>query len=350
MQGLLIANGRVFDGEKFVQGDVLVNGGIVEKIGKDLTADRVFDAAGMVVLPGLVDVHLHIKGISSPAWSVDAEKGCFPFGVTAAADASASQGDRERLEKLPVKNGVFVVAGTKEPFSFDTVLQRLQRYGERVLGIKVLYDCKMNPALTDAEKLIAIRDFARKRNLPLTVHTANSPVSMDALLSVLETGDIATHVFCGGENSAADDDFTCLKKAQARGVLLDSCICAGEHANFEIYRKSIAAGIYPDLIGTDLADEIACCGYGLTACMTVARVLGMPEEAVFRAVTGNAGKALHRPWGRLQEGGPADLAVLQWAQTPMALSDSSGNRLESEHSYRCHLTVSDGIMRWNTLF
>lgn len=342
MESLLIANGRVFDGEKFIQGDVLINGSFVERIGKGLKADRVLDAAGMTVLPGLVDVHLHIKGVSPPAWSVDGEKGCFPFGVTAAADASASQGDREGLKALPVKNGVFVVANTKDPLCFDTVAERLQRYGDRVLGIKVLYDRKMNPALSDESKLIAIRDFAHARKLPLTVHTANSPVSMDTLLSVLDAGDIATHVFHGGGNNAMEDDFNCLKKARSRGVLLDSCICAGEHADFEIYRKAIAAGIYPDLIGTDLADGIASRGYGLTACMSVARVLGMPEEAIFRAVTGNAGDALHRPWGRLKEGGPADIAVLQWAKAPMELSDRSGNRVTSDCRYICRLTLRGG--------
>ena len=344
METLLIANGRVFDGEKFIVGDVLVSGGIVEKIGTCLTADRVFDATGMTVLPGLVDVHLHIKGVSSPAWSVDAEQGCFPVGVTAAADASASQGDRASLENLPVKNGVFVVAGTKEPRSFAVVTERLQRYGDRVLGIKVLYDRKMNPALTDEGTLVAIRDFAHERNLPLTVHTANSPVPMDTLLSVLAPGDIATHVFHGGENSAVEDGFACLKKAQNRGVLLDSCICAGEHADFEIYRKAIAAGVYPDLIGTDLADEILPRGgsYGLTVCMTVARALGMPEDAVFRAVTGQAGNALRRPWGQLKEGGSADIAVLQWTKQPMEMTDRGGNRIASDYGYCCRLTLRSG--------
>lgn len=345
MASLLIRNGRVFDGQKFIVGDVLIRDGVVERIGSDITgADRVFDAVGMTVLPGLVDVHLHIKGISAPGWSVDAEKGCFPFGVTAAADASASRGSRELLDALPIKNGAFVITGTKEPFSFDAALERLERYGDRVLGLKVLYDCKMNPALTDEKKLMAVRDFAHSRNLPLTVHTAHSPVSMAALLAALDAGDIATHVFHPGPNSAMEDGFACLKKAQARGVLLDSCICAGEHADFEIYQQAIEAGVYPDLMGTDLADEIALQGgrYGLTMCMTVARVLGMPEEAVFRAVTVNAGKALRRPWGRLEEGGPADIAVLQWTDEPLELADRSGNRIASDFSYRCRLTLSGG--------
>ena len=309
-------------------------------------ADRIFDAAGMTVLPGLVDVHMHIRGISSPAWSIDVREGCYPFGVTAAADASASYGDRAVLDGFGIDSGVFVITGTKEPFSFQAAMQRLDRYAERVLGIKVCYDQSFNPDLKDEQKLIAICDFAHSRNLPLTVHTAHSPVPMDTLLSALSPGDIATHVFHPGPNSAQEDGFACLQKAKARGVLLDSCICAGEHVDFTIYQNAIAAGIYPDLIGTDLADEIVSRGggYGLTACMTVARILGMPEDAIFAAVTANAGKALGRPWGRLTEGGKADLAVLQWREKPMELSDRQGHRLTGKESYHCCLTVKDGVV------
>lgn len=342
---LLIRGGRVFDGQKFLPGDVLIRDGCIAAIGTvTAQADRVIDAAGMTVLPGLIDVHLHMEGISSPGWQISPEKACLPFGVTAAADASASRGDRALLDSFPVETGVFPIVSTKEPLSFDVTLERLERYGSRVLGIKVIYDQKANPALTDEKPLQQICDFAHNRDLPVLVHTANSPVPMDVLLSVLEPGDIATHVFHGGKNHAGEDGFSCLEKAKVRGIFLDSCICGGEHVDFEVYRKAIETGVYPDLLGTDLAEEIVgrSGGYGLTTGMTVARLLGMPEEAVFRAVTGNAGKALGRPWGRLEAGLPADLALLQWTDAPIDLSDRYGNRVAGVAGYRCRMTIRDG--------
>lgn len=343
---LLIRGGRVFDGDDFLAADVLVRNGMVEKIAPGISGEgcRVVDATGMTVLPGLTDVHLHIKGVSAPAWSVDAAEGTASFGVTAAADASASRGDEAFLDALPVDAGVFVIVGTKEPLSFEKTRKRLEQYGQRVAGIKVIYDQKANPALSDETVLKRICDFAHERKLPVLVHTANSPVSMQRLLAVLAPGDIATHVFHGGSNNAGEDGFACLRTAKARGVFLDSCICAGEHVDFEIFRQAVAAGIYPDLVGTDLADEIAprSGGYGLPVCMTVARVLGMPEKEILRAVTGTAGKALGRPWGRLREGGPADLALLQWTAGPVNLLDRYGNRVESDRGYRCRMTVRKG--------
>ena len=62
---LLIKNGRVIDPKSgFDQiADVLVDGKKVVKIGQNLdqTADQVLDATGLVVAPGLVDIHVHFR-------------------------------------------------------------------------------------------------------------------------------------------------------------------------------------------------------------------------------------------------------------------------------------------------
>ena len=82
--------------------------------------------------------------------------------------------------------------------------------------------------------------------------------------------------------------------------------------------------------------------YGLPQCMSMARTMGMTEEAVFRGVTSAPADSLGRPWGRLKVGCPADIALLNWEKEPFCLKDRAGNRLESELGYRCKLTVSDG--------
>ena len=63
---LLIKGGRVVDPESGVDSvqDVLVKKGKVAEVGRDLTAGkntRVVDAAGMLVLPGFVDLHAHFR-------------------------------------------------------------------------------------------------------------------------------------------------------------------------------------------------------------------------------------------------------------------------------------------------
>ncbi len=65
MSTLLIKNGRVIDpasGRDEVA-DVFVSEGVVAKIGAGLTdaADETIDATGLVVAPGLVDIHVHFR-------------------------------------------------------------------------------------------------------------------------------------------------------------------------------------------------------------------------------------------------------------------------------------------------
>ena len=63
---LLVRRGRVVDPATRTDGvlDVLIDGGSVAAVGKDLSAagvDRTIDASGLVVVPGLIDMHVHLR-------------------------------------------------------------------------------------------------------------------------------------------------------------------------------------------------------------------------------------------------------------------------------------------------
>ena len=61
----LIKGGKVIDPANNVKAilDILISGGKIEKIGKDLDAkaDEVIDAKGKIVAPGLIDMHAHLR-------------------------------------------------------------------------------------------------------------------------------------------------------------------------------------------------------------------------------------------------------------------------------------------------
>jgi dihydroorotase len=65
MASLLIKNGHVVDPANQLDGeaDVLVEDGLIAKVGKGLQAkaDRTVEARGLLVTPGLVDMHVHLR-------------------------------------------------------------------------------------------------------------------------------------------------------------------------------------------------------------------------------------------------------------------------------------------------
>ena len=58
---LVVKGGRIIDASGERAGDVAVEDGVIVAIGGDLSGDRVLDAGGCVVAPGLVDLHAHLR-------------------------------------------------------------------------------------------------------------------------------------------------------------------------------------------------------------------------------------------------------------------------------------------------
>lgn len=337
MGSILIKNGRLWDGEKFCYADILTEGDRIAKIGKIAdSADFVYDAEGKTVSAGLVDLHVHTSGISSTEFGINAEMSSFPFGVTAINNAGTAFANRALSDLCAVKNTVFI-SKSKE---------HLAEYGEKAVGVKVYFDTALNPKI-DVGILKETCDFARKNGLKVMVHCSGSPISMAEIVRNLSTGDIITHVFHGGENNCTENNFEAFRVARQSGVIMDSGFAGYVHTDFKNLSASFDAGYFPDTISTDVTRYSAFKRggrYGLTLCMTLARNFGMPEEAIFKAVTASPAEILGKAdeWGYLREGRRADIAVLDYAYEGYDMTDKDGNRVKSEKGYRCILTVADG--------
>lgn len=349
MAGILIKNGRVWNGEEFLYADVLTDGEYIYKIAKNITdhADFEFDATGMIVSPGLVDLHVHLKGIAPKAYGIQAEMSSFPFGVTAVNDAGSIHGDRFLLDSFAVKNTVFVgtdILNNHADLSNAELL--LVKYGDKAIGVKVVFD-KTISDVCDISPLKEICDYARARDLKVMVHCSHSPVSMKSIIEELSPGDILTHAYHGGKNSCCDNDFEAFAIARKKGVIIDSGFAGYVHTNFKNFEDSIKMGYLPDTISTDIT---VCSAYrrggryGMTMCMSIAKELGMDEHHVFKAVTSNPAEALGKgsQWGRLLEGRTADIAVFQFCDEGFSLTDNSGHCVQNNSGYRCVLTLCDG--------
>ncbi len=349
MAKILIKNGRVFDGERFFYADVMTSKNKISDISEEINdgADFVLDAKGMTVCPGLVDSHVHFKGISSDTFGMSADMGTLPFGVTAAIDASGTQGDRARLDSFSVKNLVYL-CGIIENNRLNTEsAERFKDvYGDKAVGLKMYFD-KLVSNTWDITPMKDAVEYAEKLGLKIMVHSSNPPVPMSELLSVLRPGDILTHAYHGGENNVSDDGYECVKAAKARGVIIDAGLAGNVHTDFAVFKGAIECGAIPDVISTDITKLSAYKRggrYGLPMCMSIALTLGMNETDVFKAVTSNPARAygMENKWGNLKEGRTADIAVLEYTDEGFELTDKAGNKLQSSKGYRNVMTVLDG--------
>lgn len=345
MSKILIKNGRIWDGGKFIFADVLTEGNKVVEISADINKDAefVYDAREKTVLPGLVDAHVHMKGISADIYGTNTEMSCIPFGVTAAVDASGSYGDKNLLDSFLVKSLVLVCSEVENGIlSLHNAKKMLRKYGERAIGVKVYM-----PKIKSIDMLCKISEFAQENGLITVVHTTDSEFPMNDILNVLKKGDIFTHAYHGGKYNVSDDDFECIRSAKNKGIIIDAGLAGHVHTDFEIYRNAILSNAAPDIISTDITKLSAYKRggiYGMTMCMSIAKYLGMREEDIFRAVTSSAAKAVGKEneWGVLKVGGYADIAVLDENGKGFDLTDKAGHRIVCDTGYRCVLTAVNG--------
>lgn len=349
MGSILIKNGRVWDGERFFDADVLTQEDKIAKIAPSLTesADYVLDATGKIVSPGFVDIHVHMRLGPKESLGIQPELGCIPFGVTAVADAGRTRAEQIVLDLLAVKNLIFVgVDIQNNQANLAKLEEDILRFGDRAVGIKVYFDTEVSE-VSDISPLAQVCAFAKARNLHVMVHCSGSPTPMAEILHTLNAGDVLTHAFHGGCNNASEDDFVSMKAAQKRGVIIDTGFAGNVHTDFVVFEKALQAGIIPDTISSDItrfSGYIRGGRYGMTMCMSMARHMGMDEKDIFKAVTSVPAKVVGKSeeWGALQVGRRADIAVIDYTNEGFSITDKAGNHIKSEKGYRCVFTVVDG--------
>ena len=347
MAKILFKNGRIWNGEAFVFSDVLIDGNKILKIRPFIedNAELIIDAAGKTVSAGLIDIHTHLENVSDDCFGVSPDTGCIPFGVTSCADASGIHGDEALLKSMSVNAKVFILLGPdSRDEDFKNTEDAIKKYGSRVAGIKTYLDSAISD-LASTRPLERVIDFAHQKGLPVMVHWADSKFTMSQLLDILKSGDIITHAYHTGKNTALSDGFKAIRQAKKRGVVIDTGFAGHVNTDFYVLKKAIENGAFPDTISSDLTKLSSCKrggNYGLPMCMSFLRHLGMDEDKIFRAVTSRPAEVLRIDGGFLKEGLTADICLLEYSDEGFSLTDSSGNTIENSQGYRCLMTVAKG--------
>lgn len=348
----VLRGGRLFDGDRFSDGDIRVHDGRIASIGvpeEDAAAGdtAVFDVSGCIVSAGLIDIHTHFSVTGLPAYGVSPELATVPFGVTAAVDAGGVSADRTYLDRLSVRSAVFVPLPFENGrFDFARAERLLSSFGDRALGVKLYFDEKLHRGIS-RRHLRAAAAFAGASGVKMTVHSSNAPVSMCDIVGELREGDILTHAYHGGRHTMEENGYKAYAAAKDKGVWIDVGMAGGVHTDFSLLKRAVGRGCIPDTISSDitcLSAYVRGGVYGLPMCMHLMRTAGMDEAAVFRAVTKNAARAVQREkaWFGMAVGDAACLSVMREEPSTVDIVDGAGGRITEERSYVCKMTVIGG--------
>jgi dihydroorotase len=360
---LLIKGGDVLDpGQNLhAKRDVGLRFGLVEALDADIPAaraNRVLDAGGKLVVPGLIDLHAHVFPYGSPI-GIPADE-LVPFQgtttVVSAGDAGANNfavfrrhihaQTRTRLYAfVHIANiglGSFPVPELLniDFAQVDAAAKAVAENADVVIGIKV----RMSENVIARHGLEPLRRAVQACEKAGTgakvmchIGGVETAALMSDILDTLRPGDVLTHCYSGAPNVGGQ--FTNIVQggrilpaalaAKQRGVVFDVGHGGGSF-DYTVAEAAIAQGCPPDVISSDIhvfSGNTPGMPY-LPWVMSKFLNLGFTLPQVIAMATANPARVINRApkLGSLQVGAPGDVTVLEVIRGPVEFVDTRNNK------------------------
>jgi dihydroorotase len=346
-QGYLIKSGRVFDDGRESWVDIRIKGKTIVEIAPNLppNGDKVVDASGLLVTPGLIDLHVHVfSGMG--LWAIDPSDAGLRTGVTAMLDTGTagamtypafhrfviSQAREEVYALINISMVGCLATDANAPHMSDMTDERavyapavvdiIRRYPDRAIGTKVRLTAGIaaNKEHVERAGLQGAISAARQTGTFCMIHHANSLIQTPEVLAAMAPGDVYTHLYHPwhtgpfrniNTDTPALQDHT--RRARDRGILFDVGHGGGAFAWQTAVPMTQNENFWPDTISSDLHSyNIAGPVFDLPTTMTKLLHLGMPLAKVIQATTQTPAQAMRLSdrLGRIQVGRQADLTLL----------------------------------------
>lgn len=359
MATLVLHRGRVIDpaAEIDTTTDVVVADGTIVAVGPadpallDDPATEVRDCRGLLVVPGLIDLHVHVMaGLGD--FCVEPDRVGIGMGVPTIVDGGTSGvatfdiSRRAIIDHPDTQSNVLAfldpnqlylatkdfichkleIAGDLRNLDRESLAASIERNADVVVGAKVrachVGDPEHSPFLAAAQEAMGTR--------PVMVHLGRFPftpvITPVALLDQLRGGDIITHAFRGAGGMRGPDGKAVpqLRDAVDRGVVLDIGH-SGTDFRFREARLLMDEGYLPDTASTDI-NVFTVDGpvFSLAETLTKMLALDIDLHHVIAMGTSNPARAIGRSHelGRLESGRRAEVSILRLRDDgPFPVSD-----------------------------
>ena len=377
---LVISGGRVLDPANDIDArlDIAVSKGKIAAVEANINTintERVIEAEGLIVTPGLIDLHTHASaGIRKPfneEFLVTPDTAGVSAGVTTIVDAGSTGAlnvgglvnyvePEAKTRVLALINiGSMGVANLPEVKSIDDinhdaavdaiqssaivigVKARMVTPGITALGINLPKAAKAIATETGTLMMVHVGDIAGQ--------DASAPEITSTLLTEIMTeGDVVTHTLSGEIGSLLAEGTLIPEAIEARenGVYFDIGIGGGNFA-FDSARKIIDDGFIPDTISSDItaASRFAGPVFSLTECMGKVMTLGITFEQAIEMTTSKPAQILGMAsdLGSLSIGSNADISILELVNGNFIFHARSGPGGKGTQAIRPVMSVKDGL-------
>ncbi len=373
---VLLRGGRVVDPKNGIDGlfDVAVNNGKIAAVQPSIDAGlakQVLDVKGMVVTPGLVDIHVHLfhtTGVAN-AWagdnSVRPDDFSFRSGVTTMADAGSSGWRNFEtfrhtvLDRSQTHTYAFIhisglgmltniVEQHPEDMNPEEVARLSKKHDDVVVGVKTAHF--EGPAWIAVEKAVAAGKLAGKPVMVDFGYFKPERPYWQLVTEKLRPGDISTHAYRAPVPwvDAQGKLYDYVKEARAKGVLFDVGHGGGSFA-WRNAAPAIAQGFFPDSISTDLhTGSMNGTMMDMPTTMSKFLALGMPLREVILRSTWKPAQMISKPQhGHLTVGADADIAVFRMMEGAFHFADSDKGLQGGRRRLFCELTLLGGKVMWD---
>lgn len=362
----VIKNGHIVDPAQNIDQvmDIAIKDNHIVAFPDEWECDKVVDASGCYVFPGLIDFHAHVYGNGSNC-AVHADY-LLATGVTSAVDPGTAGSSNFNsfyagtvlASKVRIKSYICMYGSGQIDYNiiekFDRAEYRpqdikkmVERYKDNILGVKI----RMSKGVaTGIDAMDATRELADELGIGICVHTSNPVTPLKEVADRLKAGDIYCHCYHGwGDETILDEngkvkDF--ILDARKRGVLMDA---ANGRMNFsiDVCRKSLEQGFYPDIIASDWTGDkynMSNTAKNLPFVMTKYLELGMPLKEVLRCVTETPAKVMNMEGkiGTLKPGAFADVAIFKMIDKKAIHKDCKNEVFETHRLFVPQMVFADG--------
>ena len=372
---ILIKNGHVIDVKNNINKviDIAIDDNKIALVQENISvnsSNRIIDAKGLYVTPGLIDIHSHNfhgtipnRYLSNSFSALPPDGFTFRSGITTIVDVGGAGWKNFEIFKEQVieKSKTRVLAflniiglgmqGGETEQNIDDMdpeltAKMVNKYPEHIVGIKLAHFNGYNWIPVDK-----VTKAGELSNRPVMIDFggSNPLMPLDSLLLYkLRSGDIFTHTYANvrGRMSIVDGNNKLLefiKEAQNKGIVFDVGHGGGSFA-FSQAIPAINQGLKPNTISTDLHTGSMNGGMkDLLNVMSKFLNMGLDLNEVINAVSWGAAKSINKlSLGNLSIGSVADITILNLHEGDFGFIDTKNKKMKGSKKLECEMTIKGG--------